>query len=335
MIFNEMNTNTTVSLESVQESPYELGIGGALMHVYENECNYNALMKAAALSEMKYYNETGGDLFVQEAGAFSSFISKVKEFFKKIIEKIKSIFKKFMAKINQYTMDDKKFVKKYEKDLLRRNLTDFEFDGYKFPDNFDTLGGKILDRDEAIAGIKFEMSGDEIDDMTERNRGKIIGGSSMTESEFRDELKEKFYGDKETLDKINIRKQLLYISEAKKDIRDAEKIQKTMTDAIDEIIKGLEREEKSALASGKEHTKNGYTDAANTSDNTVKLVNNKIAVWKALSNDYVIYFGAVTGAITSRKKQAKAICVKALSYKHEATTVYDDGDDIFSGVSIV
>ena len=39
------------------------------MHVYENECNYNAIMKAAGISELKYYKETGGDLFVQEAGA--------------------------------------------------------------------------------------------------------------------------------------------------------------------------------------------------------------------------------------------------------------------------
>ena len=102
MIFNEMNTNNTaISYDAVQESPYELGIGGALMHVYENECNYNALMKAAALSEMKYYNQTGGDLFVQEAGAFAGFIQKAKEFFKKVIEKIKSIAKKFIAKINQ------------------------------------------------------------------------------------------------------------------------------------------------------------------------------------------------------------------------------------------
>ena len=131
MIFNEMNTSVN-SYESVQESPHELGIGGALMHVYENECNYNALMKAAALSELKYYNENGGDLFVQEAGAFNGFMGKVKAFFVKVIEKIKSICKKFVAKIRQFTMSDKDFVKKYANQLQRANLKDFEFNGYKF-----------------------------------------------------------------------------------------------------------------------------------------------------------------------------------------------------------
>ena len=69
MIFGE----NSLAMDSgiVQESPYELGYGGALMHVWENEMNYNAIMKAVGISEMRYYNETGGDLLVQEAGAFS------------------------------------------------------------------------------------------------------------------------------------------------------------------------------------------------------------------------------------------------------------------------
>ena len=46
----------------VAPSPYPVGIEGALMHVYENECNYNALMKAVGISELKYYQETGKNL---------------------------------------------------------------------------------------------------------------------------------------------------------------------------------------------------------------------------------------------------------------------------------
>ena len=100
MIFDtNMSSGSTISLESVQESPYELGMGGALMHVYENQLNWNAIMKSVGISEMKYYQNTGRDLFVNEAGAVAGFIEKVKAFFKKVIEKIKQIFKAFMAKI--------------------------------------------------------------------------------------------------------------------------------------------------------------------------------------------------------------------------------------------
>ena len=332
MIFNEMNTNT-VSREAVQESPYELGIGGALMHVYENECNYNALMKAAALSEMKYYNETGGDLFVQEAGAFAGFVQKAKEFFKKVIEKIKAIAKKFMAKINQFTMKDKDFVKKYQNELVRRDLKDMEFNGYAFPawkGNTASTG--------AVAGLQSDGSDDQeaLNDIIEKNRGNIVGGAAMTESEYRDELKQKLYGDKDDI-KVNIRAELGIISDTAKLVKDAEKEEKDVIKGIEDIIKEIEKEAAKLDKDITADVKAGSKDDASIHgrDNLIKGLNNRITVYKALSNDLTVYFGAVTKALVDRKNQAKAICVKALSYKHEAATLEGGYGDIFSGVEIV
>ena len=331
MIFNEMNTS--MSYGAVQESPYELGIGGALMHVYENECNYNALMKAAALSEMRYYNANGGDLFVQEAGAFSGFIGKVKEFFKKVIEKIKSIAKKFVAKINQYTMKDKEFVKKYEKELTRKSssLKDFEFDGYKFP-----LTAGTTSTDAACAKIKKDGSDDQdaINDIIEANRGAIVGGSAMTESEYRDELKEKLYGDKETLENINIRNELGNIRDTAKLVKAAEKEEKDIIKEIEKIIKNLDN---FIDTLDKEARALDDDDKIAKKDEKIKWTNNRITVYKALSNDLTIYFGAYVKALNDRNRQAKAICVKALSYKPTTESATFDGGygDIFSGVEIV
>ena len=91
MIFDTEYANESAnlySLDGIQESKYDLGLNGALMHVWENECNYNALMRVVGISELKYYNETGHSLFLNEAGAFKNFIDRAIEFFKKIIEKI-------------------------------------------------------------------------------------------------------------------------------------------------------------------------------------------------------------------------------------------------------
>lgn len=334
MIFNEMmNTNASVSLEAVQESPYELGIGGALMHVYENECNYNALIKAATLSEMKYYNENGGSLFVQEAGALSSFITKVKEFFKKIIEKIKAIAKKFIAKINQYTMKDKEFVKKYQTELVRRDLKDMEFNGYAFPKWEGNTSTSSAANDVEADGSDDQ---DALNDIIEKNRGNIVGGSAMTESEFRDELKEKLYGDKEDI-KVDIRKQLSIISNHKDAVKAAEKQEKDIIKGIEDIISKLEKintnVEKSIKKDGNDE--NFKNDASiQNRDKGIKGINNRITVYRALSNDLTVYFGAYVKALNDQNRQAKAICVKALSYKHEATTVVDD-NDIFAGVTIL
>ena len=246
MIFNEMNTNDTISYESVQESAHELGIGGALMHVYENECNYNALMKAAALSELKYYNENGGDLFVQEAGAFAGFMGKIKAFFLKVIEKIKSICKKFVAKINQFTMKDKDFVKKYASQLQRMNLEDFEFEGYAFPalDKDLTNTGKAYT--STVSAVKTDSTSDDITKVIESNRGDLIGGSAMEESEFRSELKEFFYGDKDTIEvgKLGIMKFLRIIEGAKDAIKKAEKAEKDITNEINKAIKEMDKNAK-------------------------------------------------------------------------------------------
>lgn len=335
MIFNEMKTTTAVSYEAVQESPYELGIGGAMMHVYENECNYNALMKAAALSEMKYYNENGGDLFVQEAGAFAGFIQKAKEFFKKVIEKIKSIAKKFMAKINQFAMKDKDFVKKYQNDLVRRDLSGMEFNGYKFPawkGNTSTTN--------AASGVKADGSDDQeaLNDIIEKNRGNIVGAGSMTESEYRDELKEKLYGDKDDI-KVQIRAELDVISKTEGLIKAAEKEEKDIVKGIEDIIKKLEDVAKNVDKSVESDVKAGSTNDASihNRDAAIKGINNKIAVFKALSNDLTVYFGAVTKALADRNRQAKAICVKALSYNKAKNEAAVEGgyNDIFAGVEIL
>ena len=331
MIFNEMK-NTTV-VEAVQESPYELGIGGALMHVYENECNYNALMKAAALSEMKYYNQTGGDLFVQEAGAFSSFLGKVKEFFKKVIEKIKAIAAKFVAKINQFAMKDKDFVKKYQTELARRDLSGMEFNGYAFPawtGNTSTTG--------ATSSVKADGSDDQdaLNDIIEKNRGKIVGGGAMTESEYRDELKEKLYGDKEDI-KVNIRTELNTISETSKLIKAVEKEEKDIIKSIEDIIKALDKDSKGFDKEATKLAKEEKDDEVKLNDELIKGINNEITVYKALSNDLTVYFGAVTKALNDKNRQAKAICVKALSYKaqKESAPVAEGYNNIFAGVEIV
>ena len=332
MIFNEMN-NTATS-EVVAESAYDLGIGGALMHVWENECNYNALMKAAALSEMKYYNENGGDLFVQEAGAFAGFLQKVKSFFLKVIEKIKSIAHKFMARINQFVMKDKDFVKKYQNELVRRDLKDYEFSGYEFPNWSGSIKTSGVD-----TKVKEDGSddADTLNDIKEENRGSIVGGSAMTESEFRSELKEKMYGDKDDI-KVNIREELAFISDTKKLVKEAEDEKKRVIKAIETIIKGLEDEIKKqdkAIDAGIKD-KSMDQDTINAKGDAIKGLNNKIDVNKAYSNDLTVYFGAKVKCLNDKNRQAKAICVKALSYKHEAATVAEGGySNIFAGVEIV
>ena len=393
----------TVSLDAIKESPYPLGYEGALMHVYENELNYYSLMKAVGLSEMKYYQETGGSLFVHEAGTFGSFIEKVKAFFKKVIEKIKSIFKKFIAAIDQYTLENKKFVKKYGQEIMRKNLTDFEFEGYSFK-ILDDEAGKfttasknietaVTNLENAHANIekgtytgltssttKFASTNSILDNVEigssmtseqktaaqEIARGELVGetgGKRLDTDDYRDRLQELFYGDgkdgdKETLENINMRTQLNYIDDSKKTIKDAERDQRTITKHIENALKKLDKlpeqirkyvksdEGKKTIGANTSPNHQFYSSTATDKVDTdkveayVKVVNNGLDVCRSLANDITVGFGVLVQAYKDRVTQAKAICVKALSYKHESAMVSEsynnyDSDDIFSSVNII
>ena len=407
MIFN---TETYYDDMQVGESPYPVGLEGALMHVYENECNYNAMMKAVGISELRYYQDTGKSLFVHEAGVFASFIQKAKEFFKKVIEKIKQIFHKFAAVMNQYTMKDKEFVKKYSKELYRKNITDFTFDGYTFKNLDDAVAkGKLTDTLESFRKDGSESSSnintakkaafdavrdadssghdtdayrgdkaydsDALETAEDSQRGTILNSLGITgasskaydSSDFREELHDYLYGDggKETLDKINVRQQLQYIENTKKDVREVERQQKEITRAIDKFIKMLDKWETEfnkkdakwdADTAGSEKYSDKATDGSWESDQSkqhnyaganindtakdrlTKYVNFQVSLKRSASNDITTAFGMIIQAVKDRNRQAKAICVKIIGYKNESASYDYYGEssvnDIFAGVTI-
>jgi len=377
MIFN---TDNNYYDGPVAPSPYPVGLEGALMHVYENECNYNALMKAVGISELKYYQETGKNLFIHEAGAFAGFLSKAKAFFKKVIEKIKQIFHKFAAVMNQYTMSDKKFVKQYSKEINRKDISDFTFSGYTFEgldkalsasidldmskyniNNFDDNYKRKLGTDEKA------VDSDKLNDIIEEHRGtwlnKITGGNhgSLDESEFRDEIKDYLYGnggEKEELDdkQIDKRKILQWIEGKERAIKDANNKQKECTRAIDKMIKKIEEFEKEINKKDATYSSAGISSTqlsfgddpavagnkkidADAANKYQKGINNEITLMKAESNDIVIFFGMLTGALKDRNRQSKAICVKIIGYNKKESANYgyygeSSVDDLFAGVTI-
>lgn len=342
MIFDANGTTSSSNLSAVAESPYELGLKGALMHVYETECNYNAMMKAVGLSELKYYSETGKDLFVNEAGAMKGFVEKAKALFRKIIEKIKAIFKKFMAKINSFTMSDKEFVKKYEKEIIRKDVTDMEFTGYEklksgVPSDFSIKANDVANAVSKTFSRGDSNDSDIITDQIEKNRGMIVGGGSMTEAEFRDDLKEKLYGDKDTYDVTSalVRTALDTIKSTDKSIKAVEKEQKDIIKSIEDFIKMMD---KTATAVNKvfdsQKTEDKTDAAVKDINQQTKNANDTITIAKAASNDLTVAFGMLCQAHKDANRQAKALCVKVLSYnKKESAGVSESAtDDIFGGV---
>lgn len=359
MLFDTISESTVTNWDAIEPSKYEANLEGALMLVYENECNYNALMRAAGLSELKYYQETGGDLFVQEAGAFGGFLEKAKSFFKAVLEKIKALFKKFFMTINQFVMSDKQWVKKYEKDILRAtSIKDMEFKGYKFGDLDDTKAAARLQaaatreagklQAEAVSKRTHSEIGafedeDAVNDYIEKQRGEIVDEGPMDETEFREKLKEQYYGDteKDVLDDsdINLRQQLQYIKDTNESIKAAQITEKGVNKGLNDIIKALEKsiKEFSKVTDDEKPDTDEARAISKSKETAIKGINQEIKIMKALSNDMTTVCGIACQALKDRNRQAKAICIKAVSYhaKHKnESAVYSDSDDLFAGVTI-
>ena len=340
MFLNE-SYNSIENFDHVHESPYELGIEGALMHVYENECNYNAIMKSVGIAEFKYYNETGrSDLFVHEAGATGGFLSKIIAFFKAIKDKIVAIFKKFVAKINSFVMSDKDFVKKYKNDILKvTNRKDFEFKGYDFKETLDKIftntnikTAETIIPSEESRRLSTVKTSEEIQNAIEKNRGALVNDSPMTESEYRDKLKELMYGDKDDIGEKYSGAEMITAIEGTKDaIKKANTAKDTINKTINKFIDNCEKAKKAIdnnRPDGEEQNENRNTMIDN--------INNDITTWKAYANDLVVFYGAYVKALKDKNRQAKAFCVKLMGYKpkNESASYYDN-DDIFASVNMI
>ena len=322
MIFNANESYTS----SIKESPYEIGIDGALMHVYENECNYNALMKAVGISELRYYNATGGDLFVQEAGVFNKLIDTVKTFFTNIINKIKEMLVKFTNWISN--LPDREFVKKYKDRIKGINLTNFEFKGFPFP--------KLEEWEPDTSGVEAECSWlnlekpvDELEDVKaacDSQRAKLLANltsaTSLSRADMIKTLNSSLKGEKKDIgSSVDLVTCIEIIETTSVSVKKAQTTNKKITTAIQKYISAL----------------NGVSKKE-PSKETVKYINNNISVMKSISNDLTTIYGAIIGALKTRRQQCKAICIKALAAAKKTNTnkskVHESSYDLFSNVII-
>lgn len=320
-----------IDLDTVEESKFDSFDEAAIMAVVESEHNYNSLMKAVGIAELNFLEENGTEMVYTE-GTVGGFFAKVKEFFKRVIAKIASVLKAFFAKIDSFAKSDKDFLNKYRKDLTKLNLKDMKVNGYKFsltePSltragadaavksalNITTPSAVSSADDKTCDGIISKDEDNAVEDMIESYRGTAIGasGKKFEAGEYSKELYEHFRSGESSKEEINVdivaQMQILATSDdikkkAEKTFRDQEKL-------INDFIKELEKAEKD-LVNAKETT----AEAQTTQGKRIRAVNVVIKAYKAVTGVNTTVFGAYLQALKDQSRQAKAICVKALTYK--------------------
>lgn len=316
-----------IDLDNVEESYVDSFDEAAIMAVVESEQNYNSLMKAVGIAELNFLEENGQEMVYTEANV-SGFFAKIKEFFKKIIAKIASILKAFFAKIDSFTKTDKEFLNKYRKDLLKLNLKDMKVNGYKFthiddknfvqnltelksvgncdPDNLATADAAKCD-----AVIEADEK-DNISPLVEAIRGASVGEGKLEAGEYNKSLFEYFRDGNSSKDEIDVDivAELGVLAAYAETKKTAEKAFRENEKEINDFIKTLDKAEKNLLNEKKTGTE------ATLQGKRVRAINIASRTAKEIAAVNTTYFGAKLQALKDQSRQAKAICVKALTYKN-------------------
>lgn len=347
----------TANIEDLLEEDLNIYEGMSIMEanyaaIAENEMNWNAIMEAAAATEMSYFAENDEEYVYTEA---SGFLASVSAFFKKIWEKIKSIFKKFMVIIGSLWTKDKDFVKKYG-ETIRRNMknipSDTEIKGYNFAiepnDTIPTYLKKANDRacafsgkintdwktfgsskedkrvvaiDAAIIGllgVNLNKTADDDDfDMTDANetlRGSIINKSSMTSSEFSKEVAEMLRGGESS--PIDLKLNSTTVSKAMSDLEGAKDARKKASN----LYKQGEKAFKKIINDMEKLESSGYKTKpedgeADDQAKELRTLNRAINLLKSMSNDLTTMNSLYLTAVKDKYNQDKRMCVKVVTFR--------------------
>ena len=343
MFYTITNVNESVDfLSDAQEVDFkhEANLEGALMNIYESEVNWNSLMKAVAMDELTHFVENG-EMAVYEGARLDSFFAKMKEFFKSLWTKIQGFFNKFFAMIAQFVLTDKAFVKKYEKALRDKTTTGFEYKGYEFTNLDDSnemkqLAAQVMNSTQRVKDAKdlepksveeikaiTKSLGENETKINDGYRGKMVKKSSVEYDDYAKELYMYFRKGEDspsTISGVNIDAQIKYISDAKDNIKAAKEDMNIYKKSINDVIDALNKAEKALGSADKEEDK-----AKNSAISSCIL--KSIASTKSMLSIAQTYSGAKVSALKARNRQAKSVCVKVLSYKHEGVDLssYEEG----------
>ncbi|MGL5327851.1 MAG: hypothetical protein ACRDD7_01195 [Peptostreptococcaceae bacterium] len=336
-VYTMSGKSNEVDNVGIIECQHNPGIEAAYHIVAESEANFNTIMQAVGVAELRVYEESGVEM-VYEAADVKGFFGKVKEFFVNLWEKIKGLFKKFFAMFDSLVKSDKDFVNKYKGSITQASTTGFKYKGFNFTLDAVSVSGADSKIEGVVSGLigSIPDSADSLEakikeasdrsELVEKMRGAAIGESSLSAAELSKEIYAKLRSGestKEEIDNVNtttLMQDILGTSDLKKA---AEKqysdLEKIIKDAIKETEK-TQSELLKGIPSG---------DSADTTLRAlkVKYASNKVSLLKEKMAVLQVVNGAKLTAIKDRNRQSKAICVALMSHKpkNESTTVAESG----------
>lgn len=172
------------------------GEAGAMQIIAESVINDFAMFEAVISNDFQEValGESYAEIELLQEASISGMFDKIKELAKKAWEKIKGLFKTFITKITVLmTRDNKSLVKKYQKEIYRKDLSKLKF---KWEKPTGKSIGSRLNADSLITIIETAKNSGSIEDLEKKvNDSDFIDKVLSDLTELKNPSQSDFYKD--------------------------------------------------------------------------------------------------------------------------------------------
>lgn len=326
------------TLDFVEAAEYDEDLSfmemGALA-LEEATNDWNQLMRAIALTELSYVIESGGEEMIYEAVDVDTLKKQFAAWIHKLWAKLKGIADSAIAKFSSFAKDDAKFITKYEAKIKEgiKNIPDgFSFKGYAFTPLMENFGESLKTASATYvtwasewAGTKGinpssasveERSKSGVDDKLSEYRGALVNGDKVSGGgDFTKALKNALYGSdsKVYINKsdISTANTIDIVKSAKLAINGAKSIKEEVKISLDQSIAEINKAGKDSKDRAKESDNENMSKVATAVTNMSKYL-------RQLQNINATAMSTYISALGAQNRQAKAVCVKMISYANKA-----------------
>lgn len=332
-----------INEDTVDESPYEPTLEGAMMHILEAEENWNAFQQAVALTELKGFTESGDVDYVLEAEQSEGFFTKAINWMRSMFGKVVQTFKKFVNYITSKVASDKHFIKKFEQSKLVVP-SGFTFKGFRFNidavkidargNAIDTVIAKYfplqkgsLKQADNIIGTLEKYNSNKGACMDEMRAASIGVPGQVSAKEAKLELKKMFRSGKTQPESISV---------SQNDLSSYIKIVKSHKESVDAAKTSMDKI-KEQINKAIDNIKGWKSDIKNIEDKKAKsaamsYINAHISALKSKATLLSMVNGALISALNQQNSQAKSLvyAVNAVQEKKKGDSKQEKTNESFS-----